>query len=402
MRRTSRLVLAAVVIVMLGGPAQGAAPPPAYADLYAALAAKIAAIDGAISSRWTGEKYDTAFAAELLAANGNQGERLLGEQAWQGVLVSLDAYQQIGLRAVRVAIKYPMLVAGFPRAQDYLAYYRRVADELRRRHLKIFVQMTDAFREPVFSALPVAPYYAGLTFDRYKREKRQMAETIIREIRPDWLTLANEPATDQHNTGLRMGVAEFTEVVRYVLTGLDHQGVRIGAGAGTWDDLAYMQSLAQIPGLDYLDMHVYPINRDYVVDRVFRIAEIARRASKPLVLGETWLYKARDDELGGRSPVAAAADLYGRDAYSFWEPLDARYVATTVNLAYALKLDFVSFFWARYFFGYVEYTGATANLQPAALFQLANQQASRNMMQTPPQLTAPGAALQLLLRKQGN
>ncbi len=286
--------LGAVFLAALSGsgPVWSAPPAPVeYADLYAGLDAKLKAIDGVVTARSTGGKHDVTFSAELLPANANIGEPLFREQTWPAVLLNLDRLQQLGVRGVKVAVKYPVLIPSFPRSADYLEFYRRVGQELRRRNLKFLAQMTDGFRESAFSALPVEPYYAGLTWERYRREKRQMAETIIREIRPDYLTVQNEPGTQAHNTGLPMTVQNVTDLLEYVTRGLDKRGVLVGAGAGTWEDLAYAQSLAQIGGLDYLDMHIYPITRDYVSERAFRFAEIAQRAGKRLVLGEAWLYR---------------------------------------------------------------------------------------------------------------
>lgn len=280
------------------------------------------------------------------------------------------------MRGVRVAIKYPILVSGFPRSGEYLEFYKRVAQELKRRNLTWLAQMTDVFREPDFSTLNIGGHYAGLTLDRYKQEKRQMAETLICEIHPDYLTIMNEPATDQHNTGLPMTVQNFTEVVRSILKGLDRSDVRVGAGAGTWDDLAYMQSLARNTTVDYFDMHIYRVSRDYLVDRALRIGDIARRASKKLVIGESWLNKARDQELRGGA-VAAAPVIFGRDVFSFWAPLDIAFVDTIVKLLHYQKIEFTSFFWSRYFFGYLEYSDATWRLPPSELFRLAYQRLIR-------------------------
>jgi hypothetical protein len=80
------------------------------------------------------------------------------------------------VRGVKIAVKYPVLMPSFPRSSEYLEFYRRVARELRRRNLKFLMQMTDGFRETAFSALPVEPYYRGLTWERYRREKREMAD----------------------------------------------------------------------------------------------------------------------------------------------------------------------------------------------------------------------------------
>lgn len=225
-----------------------------------------------------------------------------------------------------------------------------------------------------------------------------MAEMIIREIRPDYLTVQNEPGTQAHNTGLPMTVQRTVELLEFVLRGLDKGGVLIGAGTGTWEDLAYAQSLARLDALDYLDMHIYPINRDYVVDRALRFAEIASRANKRLILGEAWLYKTSDQDLRGGN-VAAAPGHFARDVFSFWEPLDARFVAAIVKLAQAERIEFASFFWSRYFFGYVEYSSQTAALPPGALFKMANAAAGRNMRADPPRLTQTGLMFQRLIRR---
>ena len=402
--RRSGLSPAAVGLALLlafvpvpGAALSAPAAPPQYADLYAMLDAKLRTIDVLVNSRWSGAESDVIFSAELLPANANIGEPLFREQTWPAVLLNLDRLQQLGVRGVKVAVKYPVLMPSFPRSQDYLNFYRRVGEELRRRNLKFLVQMTDGFREPAFSALPVEPYYAGLTWERYRREKRQMAETIIREIRPDYLTVQNEPGTQAHNTGLPMTVQNVTDLLEYVTRGLDKRGVRVGAGAGTWEDLAYAQSLARIVALDYLDLHIYPVNRDYVSERAFRFVEIAQRAGKRVVLGEAWLYKVRDQDLRAGN-VAAAPGAFARDVFSFWEPLDARFVTAMVKFSHGGKIDFTSFFWSRYFFGYVDYSEQTGRLPPAELFRLANAAAGRNMAADPPRLTQTGETFQRLIK----
>lgn len=378
------------------GPAtQPAAVPAEYADLYAMLAGKIRAIDTHITPRWSGERHDVIFSAELLAANSNQGEAILRPQAWQVVMLNLDRLQLVGVRGVKVAVKYPILVPGFPRSAEYLEFFKRLSAELKRRNLKFLAQMTPGFREPVFSSLPVAGHYTGLTLDRYMREARGMAEVIIREIKPDYLTIVNEPHTAQENTGLHFTVANYTAVVQHVLSGLDRAGVLVGGGAGTWDDLSYVQGLART-ALDYLDMHIYPINHDYVIDRALRFADVAQRAGKKVVLGEAWLYKTRDNELRGQA-VAAAPALFARDVFSFWEPLDVEFISLTGRLSHFLRIDFASFFWSRHFYGYVEYGDATRGLRPAELFRQANLAAARNMMADPPQPTRSGLAFQRLV-----
>lgn len=378
-----------------GLPAQ-APVPPEYADLYALVESKLKTAESYLSAHWGGIKHSVVFSTELLAANSNQGEHVLREQAWPSILFNLDRIQFLGVRAVKVAVKYPILMPQFPRSAEYLALYKKLGDELRRRNIKFLVQMTPGFKPSALSSLPVEPYYANLTLERYKREKRQMAEIIIREIRPDYLTVENEPKTAQENTGLPFTVQNFTEIVRYILDGLDRAGVLVGAGAGTWDNLAYFESLARNTSVDYIDIHIYPVNFDFLIDRTLQIAALARQYHKKLFLGEAWLYKSRDAELFG-PPVAAAPGLIARDVFSFWEPLDVQFLETVWKLVHYLKIDFASFFWMRYFFGYVEYTERTKSLSPAELFQLANLEAAKNMRQNPPKLTQTGLMFQRLI-----
>jgi len=390
----------AVLTVIPTMPVRGAPRAPAeYTDLFGTLDARLAAIEAAVRSRRDGGTREVIFSAELLPANANIGEALFRDQTWPFVLLNLDRLQQLGVRGVKVAVKYPVLIPAFPRSADYLAFYRRLGDELRRRRLSFLVQMTDGFREPDVSALPVASYYVSLTWERYLREKRQMAETIIREIRPDYLTVQNEPGTQAHNTGLSMTVQRVTELLEFVTRGLDKRGTLVGAGGGTWEDLAYAQSMARIEALDYLDMHIYPVNRDFVLDRAYRFAEIARRSGKRLVVGEAWLYKIRDQELRTDN-VAAAPGNFARDVFSFWEPLDARFVSAIGTFARKEGVSFISFFWSRYFFGYVEYTDANRRLAPSALFRLANIAAARNMAADPPRLTQTGEALRRVINSE--
>src|SRR3990170_8307510 len=149
--------LGAVFLAALSGsgPVWSAPPTPVeYADLYAGLDAKLKAIDGVGAARSTGGKHGVTFSAELLPANANIGEPLFREQTWPAVLLNLDRLQQLGVRGVKVAVKYPVLMPSFPRSADYLEFYRRGGQGGGRRDLKLLGQMNDGFRGAGVSALP--------------------------------------------------------------------------------------------------------------------------------------------------------------------------------------------------------------------------------------------------------
>jgi len=357
--------------------------PSEYKALYSELDKKLLEIDRQISSLWNGQKHPIDFSVELLGANGHRGEALLREDQFQALTLTLDRLQSLGVKGINLGILYPMLNFSFPRSSDYLSFYKKMASEIKKRDFKLIVETTTVFREPEFSQVRVD--YSGLNIERYKQEKRQMVETVIKEIKPDYLTVDNEPLTQQHNTGLRIPLKSYIEMIQFILKDLDRSGIRIGAGAGTWDDLSYFESLAKHTNLDYIDMHLYPIQRDFLIDRTLKIAKLAQTYDKKLSVGEAWLYKAREKEF--RDLMAIQAQIFSRDVFGFWIPLDEKYLEVMVKLSHYLRLEFCSFFWMRYLYGYVEYNQTTKNLKPLELFKQANGVAFRNIVSNTPSPT---------------
>jgi hypothetical protein len=349
--------------------------PFEYQRLYNEISGKLDTFDKYLNSLSSGTENKITFAAELLPANGHQGEKLLTEENYTGTLAYLDALQSLGIQGVKISINYPLLAPDFPNSDRYLEYYKNLAQELRKRNMTILVAIGNLFVDPAFTDLQVS--FSNLTFAEYRQTKRQIAERIVREIHPDYLTLANEPSTEAMTTGLKVTVSEFTETVRYVLNGLNRSGVLIGAGAGTWNNLDYVKSLAEDTDIDYVDIHIYPAN---YLEQALTIADIAHANNKRLIIGEAWTYKVYDSELNDLNRIATQADIFGRDVYSFWEPLDSRFLETLVRLAGYKGYEFISPFWSKYFFGYLDYQTVPKNLNYNQLTQLSNQKSVQNIM----------------------
>ena len=141
----------------------------------------------------------------------------------------------------------------------------------------------------------------------------------------------------------------------------------VGAGFGTWqtDYLSFANDFAQM-GIDFLDMHVYPVNRSFL-DRAVEIADVADGYGKPVAMTETWLYKVRESEID----VLSFTDIFARDVFSFWTPLDMLHLQAMVELAHLKAFRFMSPFWSGYLRGYVDYDDTTKDLTPAELTALA-------------------------------
>ncbi len=354
--------------------------PQQYRELCHELDDKLRQLSGSLHTR-AKKRSNTSFGVELLVANSNRGEILLTDRVFRATVLTLDRLKDLGVKSVSVSIQYPMLVSSFPRSAGYRGFYEQVAREIRYRDFVFIVEIGTIFREPEFSK--TTGDYSSLTMDRLKNELREMTEVIIKDLRPDYLTLLTEPDTQSRNTGLKFSVSNFTAVVQHAAKGINHPGVRLGAGAGTWDNLAYFSALMKIPELDYIDMHIYPIQRDFVIDKVTRIAEIAQNQGKSVSIGEAWLYKVSTRELGRISPVKA----FARDVYSFWQPLDTIFVELIFDLSQQINAEFCSFFWMKYFYGYLDYSAKTKNLRPQQLINAADAAAGRNILNNTPSVT---------------
>jgi hypothetical protein len=357
-------------------PIKGSGVPSKYRALYSELDQKLQGIDRYLKKQWDGQKYPTAFSVELLAANSHRGEVLFREDTYTANVLMLDRLQSLGAKGIMLGILYPVLNPSFSHSTDYLAFYKKLASEIKQRGFTLIVETTSTFREPEFSGVKVN--YSGLTMEKYKREKRQMIEMIIREMRPDLLTIDNEPLTQQWNTGLRFSAKNYTEMMQYILKDLDRSGVKLGAGAGTWDHFDYFESIAKDTSVDYIDIHIYPIQRDFLIDRTLRIERLARTQNKKLTVGEAWLYKAAESEFAGLE--ASQPQVFARDAFDFWIPLDEKFLEVLVKLSHHLKLEFCSLFWMRYLYGYLEYNPMTKNMKPAQLFKQVNGVAYKNIV----------------------
>ena len=376
---------------------QGEAPvPDEYRALYAELEEALNTFQDYLAAHWDGATGSTVFGAELLVANGNRGDVLLQPVTMDAVRLYLDRMQGLGIGGVSVEISYPLLRPDFPRSSDYLEFFREVAQEVHRRGLKLLVESGPVFPDPQYSQVQVD--FSGLTVETYFQTRSEQLQLIAREVRPDYLAIGGEPATETMLTGLTFSLAEYMAFVEETADGIDRSsGILVGAGTGTWEDPQYLRAFIASPSLDFVNIHVYPLRSpaaDYLM-RAVEMSELARANGKKLVMGEAWLYKASPMEVGG-----SYQELFARDVYSFWEPLDSAFIEAIVGLGHYQRFEYVSLFWTNYFFSYLDYDATPRDLSRVELMNRANQAASRSILAGT--LSATGQAFQQLLRGSPN
>lgn len=234
--------------------------------------------------------------------------------------------------------------------------------------------MGPAFAGTGYSALSVD--YSGLTPRAYLNARLRQAAVAAHALEPDYLTLAEEQDTERMLTGLELTAEDYLTMLRSARALIDPPpGVLLGAGSGSWEAPDLVERILSEIDLDFVNIHVYPLSNGLVnyLDRTAEWAEMARAVGKRVIIGETWLYKASVDDLRAGVPYD---EVYARDVFSFWAPLDALHIETITALANASGIEYVSFFWSKYLFAYLDYEAA-ARLSPVDATRQSNAAAVR-------------------------
>ena len=123
--------------------------------------------------------------------------------------------------------------------------------------MQLDVKENPAF--PGFTSLTVD--YSGLTLASYASEQAQEAQTIIDRLAPTYLTILDETDTFTFHLHLPLDNAQAAvEVLNLELGGLRRGHTRVGAGTGTWMNSTIDQALVTQTSIDYLSVHVYPVD----------------------------------------------------------------------------------------------------------------------------------------------
>jgi len=346
--------------------------PTAYQTMYSTLDSNVSTFASAVDAGWDHSRYPVAFSAELTSASSFQGQALLTDGYINAVKAELDSLQAVGVKAVTVQISYPVLDPGFygkatAQYQAYVDFYNQVTSEIRSRNLTYIVEAGIIFSQQGFTTVNPQQYYAGQTLAQYEAGRIGVIRTVLQQFRPDYLVPIQEPDTEAVQSGkAELGtVAGSTAFLQAILTAKVQTGVpgvKIGAGIGTWlsPHLPWIQSYAAT-SVDFIDLHIYPGVRDYLT-KCLQIADVAHSYGKDVAISEAWLNKELDAELG----IVSNLTLFGRNPFSFWAPLDQKFLQAFVNYSQSKRLLFFTPLWSQYMHLYLNYA-TTAQLAPTQI-----------------------------------
>jgi hypothetical protein len=381
-------------------------PPAAYQGLYNKLNGDLGAFNTTLRGLWSGSASPVAFAANLANANANEGPSLLTSTC--DASLELQEIQAMGVQAIMVQVGFPVFYPGF---YDYLAIqpgyetltyaqfancYQQLAQNVKAAGLKLIVENDVVLSNDVAAGWSpvIGRYYATLDWGAYQAARAQNTLNLAQTMQPDYLVVLEEPASEstqslQPNVNTVSGAAS---LVNQILTALApvRSAFKVGAGVDTdqQDFQSFTQSFAGLdcsasqpcvnaPGLDFIDMHIYPI--DYLggnsnfLPNALTMATIAASAGLPVAMTECWMWKMRKSEWN----VLPVDTIRARDPFSFWAPLDAYFLQTMENLANYTQMLFMAPEGPYYFWAYQTYDSTTKNWPPSRILTqettLANQ-----------------------------
>ncbi len=381
------------VTMAIAGATPAVQVPAEFQDLYSQLKDDLDRFNAMLDSSWNGSNYPVNFAADLyIADNSAKGKILQPDYYTRFVTPFLDALQGLGVKAVKLTVSFPILYqpyysspAGANNPGDYqqtLDFYVKLANDVHARGLKLIAdsQAVHPADQP-----SIASFYQTLDVASYMAGRSTLLQTLAQQLKPDYLILQAEPQTEEND--LRTSLPSLSAQIHSAsndaamlsgfLNDLNkaglHSGIVIGAGMGTWqhDFLDFQSSMLQIPGLDLFDIHVYPVNDNGTdfLQRILTASDAARAAGKKVGMSEAWLYKVRDSELG---KGFTSTELYARDAYSFWSPLDQEFIDAMYKTANFKQFDYMSLFFDKYFFAYLNYDQVPTTSTPASMMGMSN------------------------------
>jgi RNA polymerase sigma factor (sigma-70 family) len=364
---------------LTGTPAQAeAAIPDQFLPLYREL-------DETLRQETQSYPFEKGNARPLVAANLGMAWSMFdpaapGSPRWKDLLATLDAYKTMGMDVVFVQIEAPDLTFGDP--QPRINFYQRLAKEIHSRNMKLYVEhfINVPFKANIPSGFPAQkgfPALKELQDDSQGRQEflnllEQENALIYREIKPDYLTLIDEPRiTINRMLHLSISADELADWVGEVTTHLKSTGASpntlLGAGALIWEPAELALKFAQQTNLDYVDIHLYYLTFKGE-DQASKLATLVRkiREARPnmkITIGETWLLKS-----GTVGPkVTTPQEILLRDNFSFWSPLDEQFLALLMGIAQKENISVVAPTGSQHFFTYYTFGDAESAMLPPGI-----------------------------------
>lgn len=302
------------------------------------------------------------------------------EQQWQDVLATLEAFKRLGASGVLLQIVAPDLADG--NTERVIEFYQRLAAEVRARGMTVYVEhfVNTPFKANGSRARGGKPATSRELKDdpegraEFLKVLEQEVTLIYKEIKPDYLSILTEPELAIHQQlHLTFSAAALGNWASEVAARLKKTGsspnTLLGAGGLIFEPEEFFLTVAKSRSVDYLDMHLYVIKMRGE-DQLAKLSALIRkvRETRPdmqCTIGEAWLFKQGKD-----GPKATVQEIFARDNFSFWSPLDTDFLKLLIGVAQKERIAVIVPYFSQYLFSYYTFgdsESASLPLWPASV-----------------------------------
>ncbi len=342
-----------------------------YGQLTQALGSFITSLDNRSKS-----PARTCFAAELQSAASANGLSLLTPAAEKNMLMELNEYKRMGVGAIVIQLRFPMLCSDFWSAvnkdgpndaayRSMVSYYQYVIAQCHSLGIKVIAE-TGPVDVSLATLGPQAYQFASnLSQANYTKEMAQDV-TATASCRPDVISFVAEPNTDnvRSNQSLYENPAQMQAFVQSMVGAVSavntqlHASIVTAAGAPAWMTRAqdYDTLLEVIPALTAIDLHQYFAGNSELITFT-ALADAAKKAGKQVISSECWLNKAGVGSPPASPTVVSPGPIVTMavDAFSFWIPLDEQFMSAIVQWCQVEQPTYFTFFEPNLLFAYLNY-----------------------------------------------
>jgi hypothetical protein len=316
----------------------GRAPVPAeYQNVYTTVQAQLDGARQTVDGLPRGSSPHMVYGAALLFADGNRGTQLFLPQTLPEVNQEINTLARVGVRGVSVQVSFPLLLPSTANSARYAQFYEQVASDVARHHMVLNVEENPVLVGTPF-ALSANVSFAGLTDVTYAEEQAQMAQIIVDDLHPAYLSLMTEPDTYATYIGLpdldqpAASAAVVSQEVQLIKRG----STLLGAGAGSWSSTQFDRDYATT-GINYIDLHIYPTEPQFVANAVSDVGE-AKAAHLPVVMDEFYFFPSV--VFDGQGTV----EKHEIEPFTFVDPLETQFLATFTEFAQKEGIRYVDAF----------------------------------------------------------
>lgn len=222
---------------------------------------------------------------------------------------------------------------------DQIAKYDRVVKRIREHGLELAINPEPNRGEGKISRLA-----------DWEEECIALYADLARRYKPDIFVLIHEPTTMAARMGIKTTPAEWKQFVARTAAVVKKESpsTKLAAG-GLSHEMEFFREFVNLDELDMLTINIYDIGQ---LRQYNQMVEMARRAGKPIYIGETW----RSPYAPGRSANLEQLMTTSLGDERFHE-LDVKWLEVMAMYASVMKMEAMTAFWTTSFVRYVPNSG---------------------------------------------